>query len=50
MKGHKWLLLIGDCFFKYILLFPLQNATAKSIESILEDKVFGLWLSGNSDL
>lgn len=40
MKGHKWLLLIGDWFFKYILLFPLRNATVKNIESILEDKVF----------
>lgn len=39
-KGHKWLLVIGDWFSKYTLLFPLRNATARSIEMILEDKVF----------
>lgn len=39
-KGHKLLLVIGDWLSKYTFLFLLRNATAKSIECILEDKVF----------
>lgn len=39
-KGHKWLVVVGDWFTKYNILYPLRSAKAHFIEDFLENKVF----------
>jgi len=39
-KGNKWMLVVGDWFSKYTLIFPLKNAKAPIVNKILEESVF----------
>lgn len=39
-KGNSYLLVVGDWFSKFTLLFPMRNATAPSIIKFMEDQVF----------
>ena len=39
-KGNTSLLVVSDYFSKYVLLFALRSATAKSLSRLLEDHVF----------
>lgn len=39
-SGHCYLLVVSDYFSKYLLMFPLRSATAKSLVKILEEQVF----------
>lgn len=38
-SGHSYILSICDCFSKYVLLFPLRQATASKITSLIEEQV-----------
>ncbi|XP_030757810.1 uncharacterized protein LOC115883593 [Sitophilus oryzae] len=39
-KGHKWLLVVGDWFSKYVLLCPLRSSKSPYIVKYLENEVF----------
>ena len=39
-KGHKWLLVVGDWFSKYVLLCPLRSSKSPYVVKYLESEVF----------
>src|SRR6185436_9995874 len=36
-NGHRYVLIVADCFSKYVLLFPLRSQNATAITKILEE-------------
>lgn len=43
VSGFSYILSVQDIFSKFLLLFPLRNATGKKISEILEDQVILLY-------
>lgn len=39
-KGNSYLLVVGDWFTKYTLLFPMRQATSQNIVKFMENQVF----------
>lgn len=39
-RGFSYLLVVGDFFSKYTLLFPMRDATANNVVKIMENSVF----------
>ncbi|VEN61770.1 unnamed protein product, partial [Callosobruchus maculatus] len=39
-QGYQWLLVVGDWFSKYTLLFPLRSSKSHHILKLLENEVF----------
>lgn len=39
-RGFNYILVVADCFSKFVLTFPLRKASTKQIVGLLEDNVF----------
>ncbi|KAK9745730.1 Integrase core domain [Popillia japonica] len=42
-RGFNYILVVADCFSKFVLTFPLRKASTKQIVGLLEDNVFLLF-------